>query len=91
MAHLMNAMVREVVSWNGDICHWNLTFVRSRNDWEEDSICSLLALFAGEEVFPQGNDDIVWPLNSKDSFSFKSFCSTQVEAMDCWDVAAKSI
>ena len=59
MAHLMNAMVREVVSWNGDICHWNLTFVRSRNDWEEDSICSLLALFAGMQVLSQGNDEIV--------------------------------
>jgi len=32
----------------------------------------------GKEVFPQGNDAIVWPLNSKGSFSVKSFYSTQV-------------
>jgi len=51
----------------------------------------LLALLAGKEVLPQGNDVIVWPLNSKGSFSVKSFCSTQVEATICWDVAAKSI
>jgi len=76
MAHSKNAMVHEVVSWNGDICHWNLTFVRNLNDWEEDSICSLLAVLDGKEVLPHGNDAIVWPLNSKGSFSIKSFCST---------------
>ena len=65
--------------------------MRSLNDWEEDNISNLLALLAGKEVVPQGNDDIVWPLNSKGSFSFKSFCSTQVEAKDCWDVTTRSI
>jgi len=52
MTHLKNATVHEVVSWNGDICHWNLTFVRSLNDWEEDSIGSLLALLANKEILP---------------------------------------
>ena len=28
MAHLKNVTVHDVVSWIGDICHWNLTFVR---------------------------------------------------------------
>ena len=46
VAHLKNAKVHEVVSYNGDICHWNLIFVRSLNDMEEDSICSLLAVLA---------------------------------------------
>ena len=41
MARLKYATVKEVVSWNGDISHWNLTFVRSHNDWEENSICNL--------------------------------------------------
>ncbi|KAJ8428602.1 hypothetical protein Cgig2_025262 [Carnegiea gigantea] len=50
MTRLKYATVKEVVSWNCDISHWNLTFVRSLNDWEEDGICNLLAVFAGKEV-----------------------------------------
>jgi len=38
MAHLKNATVHAIVSCNGDLYHWNLTFVRSLNDWEEDNI-----------------------------------------------------
>jgi len=64
MARLKVATEHDAVSWNGDICHWNLTFVRSLNDWEEDSICSLLALLAGKEALPQGNEVVVWSLNS---------------------------
>ena len=75
MAHFEDATI-QVVSRNGDACHRNWTFVRSFNDWEEDSICSLLALLANKQVLPQGNDEIVWPLNSKGSFTVKSFCST---------------
>jgi len=74
---LKYATIKEVVSWNGDISHWNLTFVRSLNDWIEDSICNLLAVLPGKEVLFQGKDEIVWPLNPKGSFSVKSFCSTQ--------------
>jgi len=50
--------------------------VRSLNDGEWDSICNLLALIAGTQVLCQGNDEIVRPLNSKGSFTVKSFCST---------------
>ena len=61
LARHKNATVHDVFSFNGNIYHWNLNFVRSLNDWEEDSICSLLALL---QVLPQGNDDI----------AVKSFC-----------------
>ena len=47
--------------------------MRSLNDWEEDSICNLSSFLAGKEVFPQGNDEIVWPLNSKGSLSSRGF------------------
>ena len=91
MARHKNATVHDVIFWNGDVYHWNLTFVRSLNDWEEGSICSLLALLASKEFLPQGNNVIEWPLDHKGSFSVKSFCSTQVEATRCWDGAAKAI
>ena len=91
MARHKNATVLDVVSWNGNVYHWDLSFVRSLNDWEEDTVWSMLALLASKEVLPQGNDVIVWPFNSKGSFSVKSFCSTQVEVMSGWDGAAKAI
>jgi len=90
MACLNYAMV-QVVSWNGDISRWNLTFVRNLNDWKEDMICNLLAVLAGKEVLSQGKDEIVWPLDSKGSFSVKRFCFTHFDALDGRDFAAKSI
>jgi len=51
----------------------------------------LLAVLAGKEVLSQGKDEILWPLNSMESFSTNSFCSTHFEALDGHDFAAKSI
>ena len=48
LARHKNATVHDVISWNGDVHHWNLTFVRSLNDWEEGSIYSLLTLLASK-------------------------------------------
>ena len=62
--------------------------MRSLNDWKGNSICTLLALLIGKEVLPCGNDEIVWLLNSKGSFTVKSFCSTQYAAFDGWNFAA---
>ena len=76
MAHFKDATIQEVVYRNCNTGHWNLTFMRTLSDWKEDSICSLLALLAGTWVLSQGNDEIVWPLNSKGSFTVKSCCST---------------
>ena len=47
---LKEAMVQEMVSWNSDITRWNLTFERSPNDQEEDSMCTSLALLPNREV-----------------------------------------
>ena len=91
MARLKHATIHEVVSWNGDASHWNLAFVRNLNDWEEDSFCELLAILAGKEVLSQEKDEIVWPFNSKGSFSIKSFCSTHSDVLGGYDFAAKSI
>jgi len=82
------ASVQEVVSKNGDTRHWNLTFVRSLNDWKKDNICSFLALLIGKEVLSRGNDEIVWRLNFKGSFPVNSFCSTQLGGLEGWDFAA---
>ena len=41
MVHSKDATVWDVFSWNGDISHCNLTFVRGLNNWEADRICSL--------------------------------------------------
>ena len=53
MARLKNATVKEVLSWNGDVSHWDLNFVRNLNDWEEDSVCNLLDVLAGKKVLHQ--------------------------------------
>ena len=40
MACLRDAMVHDVYSWNETQHHWDITFIRSSNDWEEESIIS---------------------------------------------------
>jgi len=78
-------VVEDVVPWNSDNGHWDLTFARSPNDLKEDNICTLLALLANREDLPHSNDEIVWPHDSKLSFTVKSFCTTQFETLSGLD------
>ena len=49
--------------------------MRRLNDWEEESVCNLLAILASREVRDQVKDELVWPLDVKGSFNIKSFCN----------------
>ena len=60
MTRSMDAMLHGMISWKGNQIHWNLSLLRSPNDWQEESACNLLAKLANMEVAPQGNDVIVW-------------------------------
>ena len=73
MARLKEATVHEVVSWNGNQYHWNITFLRSPNDWEEEDVLRLLALLANMKVSYEGDDEILWPHDSGGQFSVKSY------------------
>ena len=35
MVRLKETMVQDMVPWNGYVNHWNLTLVRSLNDWDK--------------------------------------------------------
>ena len=48
-------------------------FLRSLNDWEEESILNFLALLASAKVAPVGDDMMIWPHDSKRKFTIKSF------------------
>jgi len=50
MARFSDATVRQMVSWNGNQNRWNIIFLRSPSDWEEESILNLLALLANTEL-----------------------------------------
>ena len=65
-----------VYLWNGTQRHWDFTFTRSLNDWEEDSIISLLSFLADWNAvgLPEGDDKIIWSLTSSGIFSVKSLC-----------------
>ena len=65
--------MHEVLSWNGGEYHWNITFARRLNDWEEEIILSLLSLpsLPGDldmDVHFEGEDKIIWSLDSKRTF-----------------------
>jgi len=77
MATLRNATMQEVLSWNGGQYRWEITFTRSPNDWEEESILSLLSLLAnsGVNVQFEGNDMIMWSLHPNGTFSIKNLCN----------------
>jgi len=46
---------------NGSQHHWDNTFIKSHNGWEEESILNLLSLLAylDVEVHHEGDDNIV--------------------------------
>ena len=76
MACLTDATVQKVLSWNRSLHYWDITFTRCPNDWGEESILNLLSLFADLDVnvHPEGEDKIVWSLDSRWIFSVKSLC-----------------
>jgi len=54
----------------------NISSTRSSNDWEEESILNLLSLLADLDgvVHAEGEDKIIWYLESKGTFFVKSLC-----------------
>ena len=73
---------QEVLSWNRSPHHWDIThhwdilLTRSPNDWEEDRILNLLSLLTDldVDVHPEGEDKIVWSIDSRGIFSVKCRC-----------------
>ena len=59
MACLKDATVQQVVSWNSHQNHWNIIFLRSPNEWEEESVLNLLALLPNPKVASMGDDKIM--------------------------------
>ena len=82
LARLKDATVHDVYSWNGTQHYWDITFTRSPNDWEEDSIISLLSFLAdwNADGLPEGDDKIIWSLTSNGIFSVKSLCERMLES-----------
>ena len=50
LARFKEATVDQMLSRSGEHIHWDLSFVRRLNDWEEESVCNLLAILAEREV-----------------------------------------
>ena len=71
---------------------WDITFTRSPNDWEEESILNLLYLLAelNVDVHPICEDKIIWSLDSRAIFSIRSLCEKRL-AHNCPDFSAKEI
>jgi len=92
MASSKEATVQEILSWNGSEHFWNITFTRSPNDWEEESILDLLSLLADSNVnvHPDVVDQIVWSLDSRGIFSVKSVCEKKLVSIST-DFLAKEI
>ena len=76
LARLRDARVHDIYSWNGTQHHWDITFARSPNDWEEDSIISLLSfvVYWNAVGLPEGDDKTIWSLTSSGIFPVKSLC-----------------
>ena len=91
MAQLKDATTQEVVSWNGDQIHWNITFLRSLNEWQEEDMDSLLGFLANTNIVFQGEDDIHWSHNSSGQFTVKSYCEESFRGSPQLDFLAKAI
>ena len=83
IACFKEATVDQMFSRNGEHVHWDLSLVRSTNDWEEESVCNLLTKLVAMEVKVQVNDELVWPYDSKGSFNIKSFCKAIYDRSLC--------
>ena len=83
MVRFKEVTVAQMFSRSGEHIHWDLSFVRRLNDWEEESVCNLLAILAEREVRAQDIDELVWPLDSKGSFTITSLCKAVYDQPLC--------
>jgi len=88
---LKNATVQDVVSWNGAQSHWNISFSRILNDWEDNKVCSFLATLAKINVLPEGIDKIVWTCVPNSPFTIKSFSEKLHGGGNCSHFPIKAI
>jgi len=86
-----DAVVQGVLSWWESVL-LGYYFTRSLNDWEEEIILNLLSLLAdlNVDVHLEGEDKIVWSLDSSGIFSIKSRC-VKIVGSNCPDFLAKAI
>ena len=84
--------MQEILSWNGSVHFWNITFTGSPNDWEEENILNLLSLLTElkVDVHSVGENQIVWSLDSRGIFSVKSVCEKML-VFNSPDFPAKEI
>ena len=83
MARFKEATMDQMFSRNGEHIHWDLSFVRRLNDWEEENVCNLLAILDAREIKARVNDELLWSLDSKGSFNIKSFCKAVYDRPLC--------
>ncbi len=58
--------------WNGDIIHWDITFIGSIHDWELESLQSFLDLIYSIKI-DSGDDWMSWKPTRSSIFDVKSF------------------
>jgi len=59
--------------------------LRSPSNWEDESVCNLLAKLAAMEVKRKGNDELVSRHDLQGSFNIKSFCNAFQDWSRCSD------
>jgi len=91
MARFKEATMDQMFSRNGEHIHWDLSFVRRLNDWEEENVCNLLAILDAREIKARVNDELLWSLDSKGSFNIKRFCKAVYDHPLCPGFPSKAI
>jgi len=78
---LKEVMVHDVVSWNGDQSHWNITFFRTPKDCEGESVYNFFASLVKVKVLLEGIDETIRPYDCNNSI--QSFCHKLCSGGNC--------
>jgi hypothetical protein len=73
MARLKNALVQDVLVFNGSNIHWDVRFFREAQDWEIELIAKFMDLLYSVNIRPAEADAICWCPSSHKIFEVKSF------------------
>jgi hypothetical protein len=67
------ALVKEHFQYHNEVVSWVLNFIRPIQDWEEESISSLLDLLYSSSMKGYGLDKVCWRGSQQKGFQVKSF------------------
>jgi hypothetical protein len=80
LAHLPEASVAALMRLQGSSIHWDVIFTKAVQDWEMESMVSIMVIIYSCPTFRGGLDSLGWCLSRSKKFEVKSYYKALIQS-----------